>query len=95
MHSCHGVFTNQFYIITFFERFWREFRISYRSHKPVRKLSFPRFGTEKQLGVFNNTCEVGEVGDFRVHLPSDDSRTKLTGALSEVDYGHTRHCEDC
>ena len=57
--------------------------------------SFPRFGTEKQMDVFNNTCEVGEVGDFRVHLPSDDSRTKLTDALSEADYGHTRHCEDC
>ena len=37
MYSCHGVLTNQFYIITFFERFWREFRISHRSHKPVRK----------------------------------------------------------
>ena len=47
--------------------------------------SSPRFGTEKQMDAFNNTCEVG---DFRVHLPSDDSRTTVTDALLEVVYGH-------
>ena len=33
-HSCHGVFTDQLIQL---ERFWREFRISFKSHKPVSK----------------------------------------------------------
>ena len=39
VYSCHGVFTDQ---VVFLERFWREFRISFESHKPVSKTYRPK-----------------------------------------------------
>ena len=55
--------------------------------------------------VFHNTCDISAY-----FLPSDNSRTTglpkkhneagppeqlPTDALSQIDNGHTRHCEDC
>ena len=52
--------------------------------------------------VFNNTCDIG---DFRAHLfcpqtteelPKKHHEAELpTNALSKIDYGHSRHREDC
>ena len=50
--------------------------------------------------VFDNTCDISAY-----FLPSDNSRTTglpkkhneqlPTDALSQIDHGHTRLCEDC
>ena len=56
--------------------------------------------------VFDNTCDIS---DFRAHnfcpqmtqeLPKKHKEAGLseqlpTDALSQIDYGHTRHCEGC
>ena len=65
-----------------------------------------RFGAKKHKDEFDNTCDMG---DFRAHifcpqmtqeLPKKHYEAGLpeqlpTGALSQIDYGHNRHCEDC
>ena len=38
MYSCQGVFMTIFFL----ERFWREFKISFKSHKPVSKSYRPK-----------------------------------------------------
>ena len=56
--------------------------------------------------VFDNTCDIG---DFRAHIFYQQTTQELpkkhheagspeqlpTDALSQIDYGHTRHCKDC
>ena len=67
-----------------------------------------RFGAEKNTitDVFDNTCDIS---DFRAHIFCPETTLELpkkhnevgppeqlpTDALSQIDYGHTRHCEDC
>ena len=66
----------------------------------------PYFGSENTFtDLFDNSCDIG---DFRVHifypqttqgLPKKHHqagpRVQLsTDVLSQIDYGHTRHCED-
>ena len=70
----------------------------------------PRFGAEKTLltmyDIFDNTCDIS---DFRAHIFCPQTTQELpkkhkevgppeqlpTDALSQIDYGYTRHCEDC
>ena len=65
-----------------------------------------RFSAKKHKDEFDNTCDMG---DFRAHIFCPQMTQELpkkhyeagppeqlpTGALSQIDYGHTRHCEDC
>ena len=49
MYSFPGVYRSG----VFFERFWREFRISVKSHKPVRKTYTPENGLFSVLMTFS------------------------------------------
>ena len=65
-----------------------------------------RFGAKKHKDEFDNTCDMG---DFRAQifcpqmtqeLPKKHYEAGLpeqlpTGVLSQIDYAHNRHCEDC
>ena len=65
-----------------------------------------RFGAENTFtDLFDNTCDIG---DFRVHIFCPETTQDLpkkhheagppvqlsTDVLSQINYGHTRHCED-
>ena len=66
----------------------------------------PRFGAKKHKDEFDNTCDMG---DFREDIFCPQTTQELpkkqavvqavllhgTDALSQIDYGHNRHCEDC
>ena len=65
-----------------------------------------RFGAEKHFYWIDDTCDIS---DFRTRifcpqttqeLPKKHNEARLpeqppTDALSQIDYRHTRHCEDC
>ena len=52
-----------------------------------------RFGAENTFSdVFNNTCDIS---DFKKHNEAGPPEQLPTDALSQIDYGLTRHCEDC
>ena len=70
---------------------------------------FSTFWCRKTLlrtDVFNITCDIG---DIRTHISCLQTTQELpkkhheagppeqlpTGALSQIDYGQARHCEDC
>ena len=53
----------------------------------------PRFGAENTFtDVFDNTCDIS---DFKKHNEAGPPELLATGALSQIDYGHTKHFEDC
>ena len=53
----------------------------------------PRFGAENTFtDVFDNTCDIS---DFKKHNEAGPPEQLPADALSQIDYGHTRHCEDC
>ena len=53
----------------------------------------PRFGAENTFtDVFDNTRDIS---DFKKHNEAGPPEQLPTGVLSQIDYGHARHCEDC
>ena len=72
-------------------------------HPPVPNVLVPK---NPLKDVFDNTFDIG---DFRAHIFCPQTTQELaekhheagrpeqlpTDTLSQIDYGHTRHCEDC
>ena len=53
----------------------------------------PRFGAENTFtDVFDNTRDIS---DFKKRNEAGPSEQLPTGVLSQIDYGHARHCIDC